>query len=309
MTIMLFNAITSTGSAEGLAVSSLVVYDIYKTYINPQATGKRVLWLSKIVIVVFGGCMGALAVGLNAIGLNLDFVYLFMGILIGSAVVPLWNMLMWRKANGVGAVAAAWGGMLLAVTSWLATAALQYGELSLETLGRNEPMLIGNLVAIGSSGLIHFAFSVAQPQNYDFKSMREIETLDEDLDAVPQATDEGPVENLEEAKMWIVKRGFGFSAVVILVWPLLSLAAGVFSKAFFSLWVFVSLVWGFAAAAVIICLPIWESRSSLMGVAYAILGRAPKGIDNNADCMDVEARTSGSADGTCSNSGSTDRVA
>jgi len=31
MTVMLFMAITSTGSAEGIAVSSLVAYDIYKT--------------------------------------------------------------------------------------------------------------------------------------------------------------------------------------------------------------------------------------------------------------------------------------
>lgn len=65
MTIMLFSAITSTGSAEGLAVSSLVVYDIYKTYINPDATDRQILMLSKFVIVAFGSSMGALAVGLK----------------------------------------------------------------------------------------------------------------------------------------------------------------------------------------------------------------------------------------------------
>merc|ERR1719409_983552 len=43
MAIMLFMAITSTGSAEGIAVSSLVAYDIYRTYINPAATGKKIL--------------------------------------------------------------------------------------------------------------------------------------------------------------------------------------------------------------------------------------------------------------------------
>merc|ERR1712151_1250076 len=123
--------------------------------------------------------------------------YLFMGILIGSAVVPLWNMLMWRKANGSGAVAAAWGGMLLAVSSWLSVAAMQYGELSLETLGQNEPMLIGNVVAIASSGLIHVGFSLAWPQDYDFASMGEIEVLDEDLDTVSQEGVEVLAESLE----------------------------------------------------------------------------------------------------------------
>ncbi|CAE8627776.1 unnamed protein product [Polarella glacialis] len=219
MTIMLFNAITSTGSAEGLAVSSLVVYDIYKTYINPKASGRQILLLSKVVIVLFGGSMGALAVGLNGLGLDLDFVYLLMGILIGSAVIPLWNMLMWPKANATGAVAAAWGGMGLALLTWLAVASARYGELTLKTLGKNEPMLAGNLVAIGSSGLIHFAFSMVWPQNYDFKTMREIELLD-GASAVEPAADESEA-HLEEAKAWSVRRGFGFAAV----WPLLCLVA------------------------------------------------------------------------------------
>merc|ERR1712190_591846 len=45
MSTMLFMAITSTGSAEGIAVSSLVVYDIYKAYINPKCTGPQALLL------------------------------------------------------------------------------------------------------------------------------------------------------------------------------------------------------------------------------------------------------------------------
>ena len=39
MVTMLFMAVTSAGSAELVAVSSLFTYDIYKTYINKNATG------------------------------------------------------------------------------------------------------------------------------------------------------------------------------------------------------------------------------------------------------------------------------
>ena len=39
MVTMLFMAVTSAGSAELVAVSSLFTYDIYKTYINKAASG------------------------------------------------------------------------------------------------------------------------------------------------------------------------------------------------------------------------------------------------------------------------------
>lgn len=40
--LMLFMAVTSTGSAEQIAVSSLFAYDVYRSYINRKATGKDV---------------------------------------------------------------------------------------------------------------------------------------------------------------------------------------------------------------------------------------------------------------------------
>ena len=66
--IMLFMAIVSTGSAESIAVSSLVSYDIYREYINPEATGAQILFVSRAVIVGYGLLMGALAIALQEIG-------------------------------------------------------------------------------------------------------------------------------------------------------------------------------------------------------------------------------------------------
>jgi urea-proton symporter len=69
--IMLFMAIVSTGSAESIAVSSLIAYDVYREYMNPQATGEQILFVSRVVIVCFGLFMGAFAILLQEIGLNL----------------------------------------------------------------------------------------------------------------------------------------------------------------------------------------------------------------------------------------------
>ena len=175
ISVMLFMAITSTGSAEGIAVSSLITYDIYKTYINPKCTGKQVLRISQAVVVIFGLLMGGLGVVLNCIGLNLSWLYLFMGNVIGSAVVPLWNLLMWKNANATGAVVAVWGGMILALATWLTACQAEFGEITIENLGELNPNLAGNLMALASSALIHFAFSMKNPQNYDFESMGKIE--------------------------------------------------------------------------------------------------------------------------------------
>ena len=68
---------------------------------------------------------------LNAIGLNLGWVYLFMGVMIGSAVIPLWNMMTWKDASGKGAVIAAWGGLVLAIAGWLIALLVLYSALAL----------------------------------------------------------------------------------------------------------------------------------------------------------------------------------
>merc|ERR1712078_620889 len=62
------------------------------------------------------------------------------------------------------------------------------------------------------------------------------------------------------AKAWIVKYGGGVSLILIVVWPLATLPLGVFPKAIWNLWVAVAFMWGWAAALMIIGLPIYENR-------------------------------------------------
>jgi urea-proton symporter len=136
--VMLFMAIVSTGSAESRTVSSLVAYDVYRKYFNPDADGEQILSISRFVIAVFGFFMSAFAILLEEMGIDLGWVYLFMGIMIGSAVAPLWNMMTWDKASGTGATLAAWTGLVLAVTGWLSAAHIQSGSITVANLGTNE---------------------------------------------------------------------------------------------------------------------------------------------------------------------------
>jgi len=269
---MLFMAIVSTGSAESIAVSSLVSYDIYREYINPEATGDQILFVSRVVIVGFGLIMGALSIALNAMGLNLGWVYLFMGIVIGSAVVPLWFLMTWDKASGTGAVIAAWGGLILSLSTWLIAASVQSGSISIATLGTNEVMLSGNIVAICSSGLIHAAYSMMYPQNFDFSTLdSKIKLVENDVSGL--GAEEQDPEMLEKSSKWIVSRGWLLTIVLVVIWPILSVPAGKFTKDYFAFWVLVAIAWGFGAAIIITFLPLIESSEEISGIAYGLVGK------------------------------------
>uniref|UniRef100_A0A7S0R9W6 Urea-proton symporter DUR3 n=1 Tax=Pyramimonas obovata TaxID=1411642 RepID=A0A7S0R9W6_9CHLO len=265
MAIMLFMAITSTGSAEQIAVSSLFSYDIYRKYINPDATGEDILRVSRYAILAFGVFMGVLSIILYEIGLSLGFVYLMMGIFIGSAVVPMSLVLTWDKANANGAIFGSLIAQVTAIIVWVISAAAYDGEVNLTTLGKNDPMLIANLVAILFSGFIHITWSLIAPQNYDFSKMASSITLLDDV--LPDYEEKEQNELLtNHAKRWITMWGGFFTVVMVIVWPILSVPAGVFSEGYFRMWVYISIIWGVLATATTILLPIWESRVGIMTV-------------------------------------------
>ena len=283
ITIMLFMAITSTGSAEQIAVSSLIAYDIYKKYINPKATGEQILKVSRIAILGFGIFMGVLSTILFELGLSLGFVYLMMGIFIGSAVMPVAFVLTWKDASASGAIAGAVVGQICGLITWIVCSLFErdangkHGTVDLDTLGGNYPMLAGNVMAIGMSGIVCAVMSKMNPQNFDLTTLKDgIALID---DKLPELSDaQKDEERLVAALKWITKWGVGFSVIMVIVWPCLSLPAGcgdgdcgVFSEGYFTMWVIIALAWGLLATVVIIVLPLYESREVLGNVIKGLL--------------------------------------
>ncbi|RWW70682.1 hypothetical protein BHE74_00021620, partial [Ensete ventricosum] len=257
-------AVTSAGSAELVAVSSLCTYDIYRTYINPDATGKQILKVSRVVVLGFGCFMGVLAVILNKVGVSLGWMYLAMGVIIGSAVMPIALMLLWRKANALGAILGTIIGCILGIVTWLAVTSIEYGRVNLETTGRNTPMLAGNLVAILTGGFVHVVCSILWPQKYDWGTTKQITLVEQVQSDLPD--EEFKEEKLLRAKGWIVKWGIVFTAIIVILWPMLSLPAGKFSLGYFTFWAVVAIAWGTIASVVIIILPLTESWGTIVCV-------------------------------------------
>jgi SSS family transporter len=270
--VMLFMAVTSAGSAELIAVSSLITYDVYRTYKNPNATGKQLLKVSRTVIVIFGLGMGALAGILLGMGLSLGFVYLAMGILIGSAVIPIALTITWSRTTRAGAVAGALIGVCLSLLTWTGVAASEAdGVVDIASLGGAFPMLYGNVVAILSSGLICVVVSLAQRKVYDWKEMNtHMNIVEADMsekikaEIAQRQQDE---ETLKKAYKFSLKGGGILTLICVVAWPLpLYFSGYVFDLAFYSMWVGIAIVWVSVASFCIIGIPIIEARSGFAQV-------------------------------------------
>jgi Na+/proline symporter len=93
-------AIMSTYSSELISVSSISAYDIYKTYINPKATGKQLMRVNYISMTAFALFMGGFSTMLYYIGVGMGYLYLLMGVIISSAVAPAAMTMIWAQQVG-----------------------------------------------------------------------------------------------------------------------------------------------------------------------------------------------------------------
>jgi Na+/proline symporter len=61
--LIVFMAVTSASLPELIAVSSIFTYDIYHTYIKPDASGGRLIYMSYTIVVGFGLFMATFSTG------------------------------------------------------------------------------------------------------------------------------------------------------------------------------------------------------------------------------------------------------
>lgn len=81
--LLMFMSTTSAISAQLVAVSTICAYDFYP-YIHPKATAKQTLLVNHISVVAFGVFMAAFACLLHGVGVDLGFLYNFIGVFSGE---------------------------------------------------------------------------------------------------------------------------------------------------------------------------------------------------------------------------------
>lgn len=260
---ILFTAVTAAGSSQLVSVSSLVTYDVFRTYVNPSATGRQLMRISRFTILAFGAGMGILASLLFQLGVSLQYVYLAMGILIGSAVAPISLGILWKKTNKTVATSAAIIGLISGVVVWLSTANFLYGDITIQTTGHDIPLLVGNITSILVSLAITILGSLIRPENFNFDSMKQkILVVDDKVRSMlKKDTDE---KLLKQSLQFCIRAGISLTIVLVAAWPLsLYFSDYVFTVDTFQTWIGIAIVWAFLAAGIIIILPLVEARHSI----------------------------------------------
>ncbi|KAG7764212.1 hypothetical protein KL931_004734 [Ogataea haglerorum] len=309
--IMVFMAVTSASSAEFIAVSSIFSYDIYKGYINPQASGKTLILTSHASVIVFSLVMSGFATGLYYAGISMGYLYELMGIIISSAVFPATMTLLSRKQNVQAVVWSPILGTAFAIMSWLVCTKKKFGSITVDTTFEDDAMLTGNVVALLSPlifvPILTFAFG---PQNFDWKILKTIKRVDETeeiIEATEPVTDTEfqPVKSHvtavahdiyeqrkataaaeEEELLRKASKIAGFTCLfmaisLLVLWPMPMYGSKyIFSKKFFTGWVTVGIIWLFISAFIVIIYPLWEGRHgiyvSMRGIYWDLSGQTWK---------------------------------
>jgi len=345
--LQLFMAITSTGSAEIIAVSSILTYDIYYEYINPELKQRReglrkifqaavagvetsgrvavsainglmqdlvnkgffekevppnevadlataissfvvddksiattdlyscvnkavcsnsmegviLLRVSKFFTAVFAIFMGFLAVFLQTLGFSLGWVYMSMGVIIGSAVGPASLTILMETANSIFIGAGAIGGLILGLMGWCIKASVDNdGVVDYNTLGQDWPWVVGNLCAIIGGLLIALVGSLAMPdKSFKWEMLNERIPLVDDIEP-PKDADAESDSKLQKHVKIAVGASLVLTFILLVLWPLpMHYGGGVFSEGGFTVWVVLEMLWAIMGGIVIIGLPLVET--------------------------------------------------
>lgn len=177
--VLVFMALTSTISSSMIAVSSILSFDVYKTYINPKATDKTVVKASHLAVIIHGVFMSGIAIALNYGGANLTWLGYLRPVVSCPGIIPLALTLGWSRQTRLAAIASPILGFVTGLAIWLGTAYHMYGSVTIETTQNPLPSLYGAIGSFFSPALYSVAISLCRPSRFDWREFLRVELADE----------------------------------------------------------------------------------------------------------------------------------
>ncbi|VUC34636.1 unnamed protein product [Clonostachys rosea] len=177
--VLLFMALTSTVSSSMIAVSSILSFDVYKTYINPKASDKKLVHVSHLTVVFHAIFITAVSIGLNYGGADMTWIGYFRPILSCPGIIPLALTLCWSRQTRLAAILAPILGFFTGLAIWLATAKTLYGAINMKTTEQSLPALFGAIGSFFSPAIYSVVISLYKPYSFDWRIFLVAETAEQ----------------------------------------------------------------------------------------------------------------------------------
>ncbi|KAJ5809704.1 uncharacterized protein N7503_001922 [Penicillium pulvis] len=176
---LLFMALTSTVSSSMIAVSSILSYDIYKTYLNPKVTDKKLVRVSHLTVVIHGIFITGISIAMNYGGANMTWINYLRPVISCPGIIPLILTLFWSRQTRLAAIVAPILGFFTGLAVWLATAKSMYGAVNIDTTSNEYPALYAAIASFFSPALYSVLLSLYNPYQFDWREFLRIELTDE----------------------------------------------------------------------------------------------------------------------------------
>jgi len=237
----------------------------------------------------------------------MGWLYTFMGVILGSAVVPIALCITWSRANKWGCIGGAVSGFFSGLIAWLVTTStLNGGVINVTTSGGDYEMLAGNLASIGVGGIVAVVSSLIWPEDFDFEVSRalnvarhtsthaKVDTVgdekvgekvsekeheitetrsvtDEEGPGVTPDPDLDPVA-LDKAFRFAAWSSLALTLIMLLLIPLpLFFASTVYGVRGLTAWVVIGIFWCFCSAFTVVLYPLWESRAAIAQISRGVV--------------------------------------
>ncbi|KAF9890728.1 hypothetical protein FE257_005594 [Aspergillus nanangensis] len=262
--LIIFMSTTSIASAQMIAVSSIISFDIYGTYVNTSPTNAQLIRWSHFGVVFSSLFISTLATIFHAAGVNMTWLLYMIGLFTCPGVFPTCLALLWKRQTKAAAIVSPIIGMACGVAVWFGAAYGYYGEITIESTGGTMPCLFATLTSFLVPLPITVVVSLVQHQVFDWSVFGQIEKVKSDKgEPLQECTDErGSVDTDRASYIKRMTRWAAFWAVCtfaghVLLWPLPMYGARMsFSKSLFIAWIVVSLVWLWFTLVVAIFYPL-----------------------------------------------------
>ncbi|KAK2802361.1 hypothetical protein FQN50_007358 [Emmonsiellopsis sp. PD_5] len=289
MLLITFMAVTSTLSAQVIAVSSIISFDIYREYINKLASDRDVIRWSHYGVVFFAIFSAAFSTMLHYVGIDLGWTLYMLGVITCPGIFPMAFTILWKRQSKAAAIISPVLGMVTGIAVWLGTAHAFYGEVTVASTGQALPCVYGTVAAAFSPIPYSIIITLFKPQNYDWadfsKERLALEKLEDDLSTVHSRSSHRGIAHVEngkpgvlssqELKRWGRIAAFWSLATFFghwVLWPLPMYAAKyIFGKSFFIAWLLVAIIWLWGTMLISIFYPLIDGGIQQSMEVYSYL--------------------------------------